>query len=175
VQIALGKLDAARSSAQLALKTDPNDASMRLVIGRVALAEGNADAALTESKAALAVLPNLASAKLLMADAYAKQREIDLAIESYQAAFGLDRSDPGPLVRASDACRTQGRSTTARAFAERATREFPEWSPAWLALGDALTAQKELPAARHAYEQAVAKARGPSDAAVARARLGKVE
>lgn len=175
VQIALGQLEAARTSAQRALKTDPNDASMRLVVGRVALAEGKPEVAIAEAKAALAVLANLGSAKLLIADAYAKQNEIDLAIEAYQAAYGLDRTDPAPLIRASAACVAQGRSTTGRAFAVRATQDFPLWSPAWLALGDAAAAQNEVPAAKQAYEQAVAKARGQSDATEARRRLDKLK
>lgn len=175
VQIAQGQLDQARNSAQRALKTDPNDASMRVVVGRVALAEGKPDVALSEAKAALAVLANLASAKLLAADAYAKQNEIDLAVESYTAAFGLDHFDPTPLIRASDACRTQGRETSARAFAEKATREFPQSSPAWVALGDALLTQKETGGARSAYEQALLKARGLGEATEARKRLEKLK
>jgi tetratricopeptide (TPR) repeat protein len=174
VQIALNKLDAARASAQRALKSDPNDASMRVVVGRVALAEGKPDVAHSEAKAALAILPNLASAKLLVADAYAKQNEIDLALENYQAAFGLDRADPNPLVRASEACRTQNRETSARAFAERATRDFPEWGPAWLALGDALAVQKDIPGARQAYERAL-KARGIADLNDVRRRIEKLK
>lgn len=173
VQIALGQLEAARGSAQRALKGDPSDASMRVVVGRVALAEGKADVAQLEAKAALSILPNLAAAKLLAADAYVKQREIDLAIESYQVAFGLDRSDPAPLIRASDACRAQGRETTARAFAERATRDFPEWAPAWVALGDAFVAQKDAAQAKAAYEQAL-KVKGLSDAADVRRRIEKL-
>lgn len=175
VQIAQGQLDQARSSAQRALKTDPNDASMRVVVGRVALAEGKPDVALSEAKAALALMANLASAKLLAADAYVKQNEIDLAVESYQAAFGLDHFDPTPLVRASEACRAQGRETSARAFAEKATHEFPQWSPAWLALGDALVLHKELPQAKQAYEQALLKARGMNEANEARKRLEKLK
>lgn len=171
VQIAMGQLDRARESAERALKSDPNDASMRIVVGRVALAEAKPEAAHVEAKAALAILPNLASAKLLDADAYAKEHEIDLALESYQAAYGLDRTDPTPLVRASAACRAEGRDTSARAFADKATREFPNYAPGWLALGDALVAQKESAEAKQAYAQAASKARGAVESADARRRI----
>ncbi|MFO0674195.1 MAG: tetratricopeptide repeat protein [Polyangiaceae bacterium] len=175
VEIALGHLDRARAAAQRALATDPEGASMRVVVGRVALAEGKLDAALSEAKAALSSIPNLASGKLLLADAYAKQGEIDLAVEAYTAAFGFDHFDPTPLVRASEACRAQGRETSAKAFADKATREFPNWGPAWIALGDVLVAQKDASGAKQAYEQALVKARGIDGANEARKRLERLK
>lgn len=175
VEIALGHLDRARAAAQRALATDPEGASMRVVVGRVALAEGKVDGAIAEARAALASIPNLASGKLLLADAYAKQGEIDLAVEAYTAAFGFDHFDPTPLVRASEACRVAGRETSAKAFADKATREFPGWAPAWMALGDVLVAQKDVPGAKQAYEQALLKARGQDAANDARKRLDRLK
>jgi tetratricopeptide (TPR) repeat protein len=125
---------------------------------------------MTEAKAALGILANLASAKLLIADAWAKKGEIDLAVESYQAAWGLDHSDPTALVHASEACHAQGRDTSAKAFGDKATREFPTWGPGWVALGDALASIKETAAAKTAYETAL-KNKGPVDRAAVEKKM----
>jgi tetratricopeptide (TPR) repeat protein len=97
---------------------------------------------------------NAAKAKLLIADAYAKKGEIDLALEAYQSAYGLDHGDPTTLIRAARACLDAGRLTSAKAFALRATKDFPNHAPAWVVLGDALVIDKDVPAARNAYESA---------------------
>lgn len=164
VQMDAGRVGDARKSATLALKLDPQDATMHVIAGRVSLAEGKPDEAMTEAQAALGILANLASAKLLIADSWAKKGEIDLAVESYQAAWGLDHGDPTALVHASEACHTHGRDTSAKAFGDKATREFPTWAPGWVALGDALASIKEIPAAKAAYAAAL-KNKGPVDRA----------
>src|SRR5262249_18278860 len=119
-------------------------------------------------------LANSAPAKLLIADAQAKKGEIDLALEAYQAAYGLDHSDPAPLVRASEACRAAGRNTSARAFGLKATQDFPTWGPGWVAWGDALAADGEPKNARTAYETAL-KSKGPVDAAAVQAKLRAIK
>ncbi len=162
VQLELHHLPEARTAADTALKLEPQEAAAHVVSGRVSLAEGHPDDALREGQAALAILSNSAHAKLLIADAYAAKGEVDLAVENYQAAYGLDHGDPAPLVRASVACHAQGRDTTARAFGEKATKEFPQWGPGWVALGDALAGQREIALARSAYQTAL-KAAGPVD------------
>jgi tetratricopeptide (TPR) repeat protein len=164
VQIDAGRVADARKSATIALRLDPQDANMHVIAGRVSLAEGKPDDAMTEAQTALGILANLASAKLLIADSWAKKGEIDLAVESYQAAWGLDHSDPTALVHASEACHAHGRDTSAKAFGDKATREFPTWGPGWVALGDALASIKETAAAKTAYETAL-KSKGPVDRA----------
>ena len=170
IDMSLGRKDEARKAAEIALKADPRDAASHLIMGRVALGEGKPDDAIKEGQAALAILANSAGGKLLIADAYAKKGEIDLAVESYQAAFGFDHADPTSLVRASEACRAAGRDTSAKAFGEKASREFPDWAPAWVALGDALVANKEIGSARVAYETAL-KSKGPLDAAAVQRKM----
>jgi tetratricopeptide (TPR) repeat protein len=158
------------AAAQEALKADPSDVSSHLVMARVALAEGDLDVAIKEGQAALAIVANSGPAKLIVADAQAKKGEIDLAVEAYQAAYGFDHADPASLVHASEACHAAGRETSAKAFGEKATKEFPDWAPGWVAYGDALAGSKETPAARAAYETAL-KSRGPVDAAAVRAKI----
>ena len=162
IELELGRLGEARKAAIAALKIDPQDTSVRVVAGKILLAAGKPDEAITEANIALASIPNLAPAKLLVADAYAKKGEIDLAVENYQAAFGLNHEDPTPLVHASEACHAQGRDTSAKAFGEKATREFPAWAPGWVALGDALVAGSETVGAKTAYETAL-KSKGLVD------------
>jgi tetratricopeptide (TPR) repeat protein len=152
--VAAKRLPDAKRTAEAVLKVAPSDVFSHVVAGKVALAEGKADKALEEGEAASKLMPNAAAAKLLVADAWAQKGEIDLAIESYQAAFGLDHGDATPLVNASRACVAAGRATSAKAFARRATQEFPQLAVAWEALGDALAADKDGKAAADSYEAA---------------------
>jgi tetratricopeptide (TPR) repeat protein len=151
--------DLAKAAATNALRAEPNDATSHLTVGRVLLAQNDPDGAMTAARDALQIVGNSAAAKLLIADAYAKKGEIDLAVENYQAAYGLDHEDPTPLVHASQACLRAGRTTSAKAFGRKATSEFSSWGPAWIALGNALAADKEVGEARDAYQSAK-KARG---------------
>jgi tetratricopeptide (TPR) repeat protein len=144
------------------VRNDPKSAEPHVLLGKVALAEGHPDDAIKQGEAGLKILANSAPAKLLVADANAKKGEIDRALEAYQAAWGLDHGDPAPLVHASEACHQAGRDTSARAFGAKATQEFPEWGPAWAALGDALVAQGEKRGARDAYAKALS-VNGPVD------------
>jgi len=170
VDLELGRMAPARLAADAVVKVSPSEPSGYIVSGRVALAEGKPDEALRLGQRALGLLSNSARAKLLVADAYAAKGEIDLAVEAYQAAYGLDPGDPSALVHASVACHAQGRDTSARAFGERATHDFPQWGPGFAALGDALAAQGETARARTAYDTAL-KSTGPVDAAAVRAKL----
>jgi tetratricopeptide (TPR) repeat protein len=164
LQLAQGKTADAKKTAEAAQKVEPTDAGVQVVLGRVALLEGRLDDALKAANAALQLLSSSAGAKLLIADVYAKKGEIDLAVENYQDAWSFDHTDPTPLVSATNACRLSGRSTSARAFGQKVTREFPTWGPGWVALGDALASDRENALAKQAYETAL-KSKGPVDAA----------
>jgi tetratricopeptide (TPR) repeat protein len=168
-ELGLGRIADARKSVETVLKLEP-DTAAHVLSGRLALAEGKPDDALKEGDAALKILANSAAAKLLIADAQAKKGEIDLAVEAYQAAYGLDHSDPTPLVNASIACHAVGRETSARAFGLKATQDFPQWGPGWVALGDALAADKDLAHAREAYQTAL-KAKGSIDVAAVQRKI----
>jgi tetratricopeptide (TPR) repeat protein len=174
VLVALGRVPEARKAADAALKTGVSDATIHVALGRVSLGEGKPDEALASAKTAQGIMPNSAGAKLLTADAYAAKKEIDLAVEAYQSAYGLDHSEPTALVHASDACRLNGRTTSAKAFGDKATKEFPTWGPGWVAYGDALAADKEPAAAKKAYETALS-AKGPVDQAAVRAKIAALK
>lgn len=176
--LAMGYLAASRTAdakktVEAVLKLAPKDVDAHVAAGRLALAEGRADEAIREGELAAKLMPNAQAARLLVADAWAKKGEIDLAIEAYQAAFGLDHSDPTPLVNASAACLAAGRLTTAKAFSLRATKDFASSAASWSALGDVLAADHDLPGAKAAYETA-RKARGADTAALAR-KLARLE
>jgi len=162
LDLALGHVDQAQQSATAALKIDPQNPALHVTLGRTYLAQGKLDDAAVEGKAALAILATSASAKLLVADAYAKKGEIDLAVENYQDAWGFDHLDPTALVNASVACLLAGRDTSAKAFGSKATQEFPNWGPGWVALGDARVTDKDIVGAREAYTNAL-KSSGPVD------------
>ena len=165
--VAANRLADAKKIVDAVLKAAPNDVATHVVSGRLALAEGRSDDAIKEGERASKLMPNDEPARLLVADAWAKKGEIDLAVEAYQAAFGLDHSDPAPLVNASQACLAAGRVTSAKAFGVRATKDFATNAAAWTALGDALAADRDVPGAKAAYETAK-KSRGVDAAAVER-------
>jgi len=170
-ELAAGHVLQAGQAADAVLRIAPTDAGARVLLGKVALSQGRVDEAIKDAEAALRVMANSAAAKLLVADGNAKKGELDAALEAYQAAWGLDHSDPTPLVHASEACHAAGRDTSARAFGTRATQEFPKWAPGWVALGDALAAQGERPAARDSYRSALAASDGTIDKAAVLKKL----
>ncbi|MGA3121637.1 MAG: tetratricopeptide repeat protein [Polyangiaceae bacterium] len=170
-RLASGRVAEAKEAAESAARTDATNLGARVLLGQVALAEGRADDAIHAGEAALKSEANNAAAELLVADGNARKGEMDLAIEAYQAAWGLDHRDPTPLVSASLACHAVGRDTSARAFGVRASEEFPDWGPAWAALGDALVAQNEQRAAREAYGRALSASAGGLDRDGVRAKL----
>jgi tetratricopeptide (TPR) repeat protein len=165
--VAAQRLSDAKKIVETVLKLAPNDVATHVVAGRLALAEGRSDEAIKQGETASKLMPNDGPARLLVADAWAKKGEIDLAVEAYQAAFGLDHSDPSPLVNASQACLAAGRVTSAKAFGVRATKDFATNAGAWTALGDALAADRDVPGAKAAYETAK-KSRGVDAAAIDR-------
>jgi tetratricopeptide (TPR) repeat protein len=165
--VAAQRLPDAKKTVDAVLKLAPNDVATHVVAGRLALAEGRSDEAIKQGETASKLMPNDEPARLLVADAWAKKGEIDLALEAYQAAFGLDHSDPAPLVNASQACLAAGRVTSAKAFGVRATKDFATNAAAWTVLGDALAADRDVPGARAAYENAK-KSRGVDAAAIDR-------
>jgi tetratricopeptide (TPR) repeat protein len=162
-RLAEGRVEEARAASDVALRLDPAKPDVKLLAGEIALAQGRIDDAARAAQDVLRVAPNRAAAKLLLADADAKKGDIDGAIDAYQAAWGFDSTDPTPLVRGSRACREAGRHTTALAFAERATQDFPDWAPGWVELGDAHAARGERSDAREAYTRALAAGKGPID------------
>ncbi|HEX4445344.1 MAG TPA: tetratricopeptide repeat protein [Polyangiaceae bacterium] len=164
-QLTANDLAVAKDAADAAVKSDPGSVAALVLAGKVALAQGRVDDALRSGQAALKIVPNNAAAVLLVADGDARKGDIDAALEAYQSAWGLDHGDPAPLVRASEACHAATRDTSARAFGAKAAQEFPNWAPAWAALGDALVGQKEAQAARDAYRKALAVPDGSIDRA----------
>lgn len=174
VSFALGKFADAKRAAEATLTLSPNEVAAHLLLGKIALAEGRPDDALRAAGSVLKLVANSAQGKLLVGDAYVKKNELDLALEAYQAAWGFDHADPTPLVHASEACHAGGRDTSARAFAARATQEFPKWAPAWAALGDALAGQKEIAAAKAAYASALAT-EGPIDRAAVERKVAALK
>jgi tetratricopeptide (TPR) repeat protein len=162
-QLAAGNLAGAKDSADAAVKADSSNVAGLVLAGKVALAGDRPDDALRDAKAALKLVANSAAAMLLVADSNAKKGEVDLALEAYQTAWGLDHSDPSPLVHASQACHAAARDTSARAYGAKAAQEFPNFAPGWAALGDALVGQKEMGPARDAYRKALAASDGSID------------
>ncbi|MCA9630348.1 MAG: hypothetical protein KC766_21910, partial [Myxococcales bacterium] len=92
----------------------------------------------------------------------------------YELAYGYAHDDPSPLVHAARACLEHDRPTTGRAFAERATQEYPKWGPAWEIAGDIAVVQKDRGPARAAYKRALS-AEGPVDKARVKRKLAALK
>jgi tetratricopeptide (TPR) repeat protein len=152
----LGEYDQAEKMLQEALKAQPRQADWHAALGDVALKKKKPDQALKSAHDALKIVGNHGPARLVEAKALAEKGEIDLAISAFEAAYGLMRTDPIPLVDAARACVKGARLTTAKAFADRATDDFGKSSLAWEAAGDVAVASKDLVAARSAYTKAIA-------------------
>ena len=172
--LALGDLPGAEAAANEAVKQDPKLFAAHVALGTVRVAQAKWDDAMKEGETAKKLLPNSAAGELIVADAHAGKGDIDMAVESYQKAFGLDRTDPSPLVRAAHACTGAGRFTTAKGFADRATTDFPKWGPGWVELGDLAAKQGEKAKARSAYETAL-KAEGPVDKDAVKKKLAALK
>lgn len=174
VQLALQKPDEALKHLTAALKLDSKRADWWVALGRAQLAKTDPKAALKSAEAAQKLVKNDSGAKLLEADALAAAGDIDVAIEAYELAYGYANGDPAPLVHAAQACLTHDRPTTGRAFAERATQEYPKWGPAWVIAGDLAVVQSDKGPARTAYKRAL-KAQGPVDKAAVRRKLAALK
>lgn len=156
-------------AAEAATRLDPKQADWIASLAEARVLEGRPDDAVAQARAAIALSSQHGRAHLALADALAAKRDVDGAIAAYQAAAAALRTDPSPLVRGAQASLAQARETTAKAFADRAIKEFDAHGPAWEALGDVLRARGDKADAVAAYERALA-AREPvvDRAAVAR-------
>lgn len=155
VSIALGDVATAEKAAEKAIALAPADYASVVALGQVRIAQKKWDEALKLGEKAQKLIPNQAAGELVVADAHAGKGDIDLAVEAYQKAFGLDREAPDALIRAARACRSAGRLTTARGFADRATSDFPKSGPAFAELGEVAIAQGEKATAKAALKKAI--------------------
>jgi tetratricopeptide (TPR) repeat protein len=161
-EIALGHLPQARRAAETAVKVHPKEGRSHVALARVAFAEGKDDEAMKAAQAALAILTNHAPARVMLGDLHAKKGDPDAAIEQYQLAWGADRTDPAPLVKASVVCAAAGRESSAKAWGLKATQEFPAWAPAWVALAEAYVLRGDTALAKQAFDRAL-RSEGPID------------
>ena len=156
VLAAAGELDRAEKMLQQALAAEPRQAEWHAALGEIEVAKKRPDEALKSARAALKIVGNLGSAKLVEAKALAQKGDIDLAIEAFEAAYGFSKQDPSAPIAAARACLKGARATTAKAFADRATEDFPKSGEAWDVLGDVAVALKDVPLAKSAYAKALA-------------------
>lgn len=164
----------ALTAAEAAVKLDAKQADWHAVLAEARVLAKKWDDALLAVKAALALAPYHGRARLAEGDALAGKGDIDQAIQSYQAAYGALRTDPTPLVRAAIACLAAGnRETSAKGFADRATREFPKWAPAWEVAGDVAVLRGERAEAIAAYEKALT-GEGPVETRAIKAKLDTI-
>lgn len=162
VLLALGDVDGAQQHLEAALKVVPRQADWQAALGEVYITKKQPDLALKTAEQALKVVGNHGPAKFVEAKALAQTGDIDLAIEAFQAAYGFARTDPSVLVEAARACVRANRPTTAKAFADRATEDFPKAAASWETEGDVAVAMKDVAFAKQAYGKALS-GEGPAD------------
>ncbi len=171
VKHGLRDLSGAEAALRRAIALNAKQADWHASLAAVLVAKGDAKGGLAEADLALKLVSNHSGAKLARADALAKRGDIDLAIEAYEQAHGFARTDPRPLVRGARACLALGRPTTARAFADRVTQDFPKWAPGWVALGEVHRANGERAAAKVAFKKALKAKRGRVNRAAIKKQL----
>jgi len=162
ILLGLGDFDGAERHLEAALKVVPRQADWQAALGEVQIAKKQPDLALKSAEQALKIVGNHGPAKFVEAKALAQKGDIDMAIEAFQAAYGFSRTDPAVLVEAARACVRANRPTTAKAFADRATEDFPKAAASWETEGDVAVAMKDVAFAKQAYAKALA-GEGPSD------------
>jgi tetratricopeptide (TPR) repeat protein len=170
----MGDYEGARQRLEAALRAVPKQADWHAQLGEVHLAKKAPDLAIKEAHDALKIVGNHGLAKLVEAKALAQKGDIDLAIEGFEAAYGFARTDPTVLIEAARACIKGGRLTTAKAFSNRATEDFPKSGAAWEAEGDVAAASKDVPFAKQAYGKALS-GEGPVDKAVVSKKLASLK
>jgi tetratricopeptide (TPR) repeat protein len=176
VLMALGDIEGAERNLSSALKAEPRQADWHASLGEIQIAKKQPDLALKSANEALKVVANHGPAKLVEAKALALKGDIDLAVEAFQAAYGFSRTDPSVLVEAAHACIRGGRLTTAKAFADRGTEDFPKASAAWETEGDVAVALKDTAFAKQAYTKALSLASdGASDKEGIRRKLAALK
>lgn len=166
---------AAARAAEAASKLDPKQADWLAVLAEARVLERRFDDAIQQARAAIALSAQHGKAHLALADALAGKSDIDGAIAAYQTAAAALRTDPSALVRGARASLAQARETTAKAFADRATKEFEAHGPAWEVLGDVARARGDKADAVVAYERALAAKEPVADRAVLAQKLAAVK
>jgi tetratricopeptide (TPR) repeat protein len=151
----LGDYERAQKVLSEAVAAEPRQADWHAMLGEAYVANKKPDQAMKSAQATLAIVGNHGPAKLVEARALSQKGEIDLAITAFEAAYGFLRQDPRALVFAARACIDGGRLTTAKAFADRATEDFPKVSESWEVLGDVAVAAKDKAGAKKAYDKAL--------------------
>ncbi len=170
----LGDLATAERAATEAVKLDAALFPAHVALGKVRVLQARWDDALKEGEAAKKLIPNAAAGDLVAADAFAGRGDVDLAVEAYQKAFGLDRTDPTPLVHAARACLAAGRLTTAKGFTDRVTTDFAKWGPGWVEAGELAAKQGDKARARTAWEAAL-RGEGPVDRDAVRRKIAALK
>ena len=151
----LGDYERAQKALSEAVAAEPRQADWHAMLGEAYVANKKPDQALKSAQTTLGIVGNHGPAKLVEARALAQKGEIDLAITAFEAAYGFLRQDPRALVAAARACVDGGRLTTAKAFADRATEDFPKVAESWEVLGDVSVAAKDKAGAKKAYDRAL--------------------
>jgi tetratricopeptide (TPR) repeat protein len=174
VLAAAGDLDRAEKMLEEAIAAEPRQAEWHAALGEVEISKKKPDEALKSAREALKIVANLGPAKLVEAKALADKGDIDLAIEAFEAAYGFSKTDPSAPIAAARACMKGARMTTAKAFADRATEDFPKSGEAWEVLGDVAVGLKEVPLAKSAYAKALA-ADGLADKEAVKRKLSQLK
>jgi tetratricopeptide (TPR) repeat protein len=85
-----GRMDAARSDLERALKLSDGNGRAHFMLGRVLLARDETEAAIAELKTAVRYSPNLLQARALLGNAYIRVNKPALAIPELKRALKLD-------------------------------------------------------------------------------------
>ncbi len=109
-----------------ALQLAPDDDTVLLSAGRVALMDGRPDTAIAIFERALALRPGLGFAYVLLGDTYYKMHQLDKALEIYRRGTVTSHGEPLLYMRYAHALRDVGRVEDAMKAYESAIGLMPE-------------------------------------------------
>jgi serine/threonine-protein kinase len=148
-------LDAATSSAEMAVKLNPELAPVQVSWGRVQAAKGNSDLAMASFEHALRIDSNDADAQLAIARQYERLGRISDAEGAYQKALSLDPDGIAVHDFYANFLFRQSRHSDAIREWQTVVRLAPDDAPAWVNLGASMSESGRIAEAITTYEQAV--------------------
>ncbi len=158
VSLALGDAAGAEKEARRAIELGMPPEQVTLLTLAAIYLQGDFDRVLTESKNISDTLKANVRADILAYRAHAliRQQQYRLADVAIQDALSLDEGSVMAVLAKASYEAQVGRRETAMTLAKKATELDPTSPDAWALLGDLHAANNELPAAKEAYDKAVA-------------------
>jgi putative PEP-CTERM system TPR-repeat lipoprotein len=163
------KSDEALAAAQAAVANTPQAAGAHNVLGDALATRNEPDAAIRAYNDTLRINPRLVGAKLKIAQLQIQKGDFDGALQSTEDVVRQSPSDPFARMLRARALTARGDLSRALSDLEWVAKEYPKAAPVRVQLAELHLARKDRPAARKAFDEAIALA--PDSIAALRGRV----